>query len=331
MMLVTGATGHIGNVLVRKLLEQDHRVRALIWRGEDTLPLQGLDVEMIEGDVLEPASLKVALKGVKRVFHLAGLISIMPDVDSMLRRVNVEGTHNMLAAAREAGVERFVYTSSIHALQERPSGELIDEHVPFDAASIDGYGRSKAVASLAVQAAACTGLDAVIACPTGVLGPYDFRQSEIGAVLHDAARGKTMAFVEGAYDFADVRDVADGLRLAAEKGRTGETYILSGGRISVRYMLATVREVTGKAFTSIRIPFGLARLAAAIMPYYYRRSRSKPRFTSLSLGVLRSNSNISHAKATRELGYQPRTLYESIADAVSWLLEYRHPLPSLGR
>lgn len=327
MILVTGATGHIGNVLVRKLVSAGRRVRALIWKGEDTLPLQGLDVETLEGDLLEPESLAPAFEGVKQVFHLAGLISILPGADSLLQRVNVEGTRNMIAAAQQAGVERFVYTSSIHALEDRPAGVVIDEDVPFLLGGApDGYSRSKAEASLAVQEAVRNGLPAVIACPTGVVGPYDFRRSEIGSVLMDAALGKPMAFVEGAYDFADVRDVADGLMLAGERGRIGESYILSGSRISVRYMLATVREVTGRAFMCIKIPFGIARFAARFMPLYYRRTRSRPRFTRLSLDILRSNSHISHLKATRELGYQPRSLYESIADTVAWLLENRRLL-----
>jgi dihydroflavonol-4-reductase len=324
MILVTGATGHIGNVLVRKLLGAGRRVRALVWRGEDTLPLQGLDVELVDGDLLEPESLKVAFDGVTEVFHLAGLISILPGSDRLLQRVNVEGTRNVISAAQRADVDRFVYTSSIHALEDRPVGVVIDESVPFSlGGSSDGYGRTKAEASLAVQKAVRAGLPAVIACPTGVVGPYDFRHSEIGSVLMDAALGKPMAFVEGAYDFADVRDVADGLMLAAERGRVGESYILSGGRISVRYMLATVREVTGRAFTCIKIPFKVARFAARFMPFYYRWTRARPRFTRLSLEVLRSNSNISHLKATRELGYQPRSFYNSIADTVGWLLENR--------
>jgi dihydroflavonol-4-reductase len=327
MILVTGATGHIGNVLVRKLTERGERVRALIWRGEDTAPLQGLDVEFAEGDLLDLPSLEHALRGIKRVFHLAGLISILPGTDSIVQRVNVVGTRNMLAAAQRARVDRFVYTSSIHALEERSCSDVIDESARFDPVGAPGaYGRSKAEASLEVQQAARDGLDAVIVCPTGVLGPYDFRRSEIGSVLLDAALGKTMPFVEGAYDFADVRDVADGLILAEAKGMRGETYILSGSRISVRYMLATVREVTGKAFHCIKIPFGLARLAARMMPAYYRRTHERPRFTTVSLDVLRSNSNISHAKATRELGYQPRLLVESIADAVNWFLNNRRSI-----
>jgi dihydroflavonol-4-reductase len=322
MILVTGATGHIGNVLIRKLVEKGEKVRALIWRGEDTTPLQGLDVQPVEGDVLDPESLKAALKGVEKVFHLAGIISIMPGTNLLVRRVNLEGTRNMLAAARLAGVKRLVYTSSIHAIRRVPQGVLIDEQLPFDPDNPYGaYDRSKAEASLEVQKAVAAGLNAVIVCPTGVIGPYDFRGSEMGSVIRDAALGRTAPYVDGAYDFVDVRDVADGMILAEQKGRAGESYILSGQRISVRYLLETVREVTGRAFTRIKIPFHLAEFAARFTPTYYRWSKARPRFTPYSLEVLQSNSQISHGKATRELGYHPRTLYESIADTARWFLE----------
>lgn len=324
MILVTGATGHIGNVLVRKLIQKGEKVRALIWRGEDTTPIAGLEVERVVGDVLDPDSLKAALKGVEKVFHLAGIISIMPGEDSFVRRVNLDGTRNILAAARQAGVRRLVYTSSIHAIRRVPHGVLIDESLPFDLDNSYGaYDRSKAEASLEVQKAASEGLDAVIVCPTGVIGPYDYRRSEMGSVILDAALGKTSPYVDGAYDFVDVRDVADGMILAEEKGQKGESYILSGQRISVRYLLETVREVTGKAFTSVKIPLKLAEFAARFTPIYYRLSKAKPRFTPYSLEVLQSNSFISHAKATRELGYLPRTLYASIADTARWFFENR--------
>jgi dihydroflavonol-4-reductase len=322
MILVTGATGHIGNVLIRKLIQKGETVRALVWRGEDTTPIAGLDVEQVAGDVLDLDSLKAALKGVEKVFHLAGIISIMPGDDSFVRRVNVEGTRNMLAAAQWAGVRRLVYTSSIHAIRRAPHGVPIDESLPFDLDNPYGaYDRSKAEASLAVQKAAAEGLDVVIVCPTGVIGPYDYRRSEMGSVILDAAQGKTSPYVEGAYDFVDVRDVADGMILAEEKGRKGESYILSGQRITVRYLLETVREVTGKAFTRIKIPLRLAEFAARFTPTYYRWSKARPRFTPYSLEVLQSNSRISHTKATRDLGYHPRTLYESIADTAQWFLE----------
>jgi dihydroflavonol-4-reductase len=324
MNLVTGATGHIGNVLVRKLLEQGEKVRALIWRGEDTTPLRDLPVEQVVGDVLDPASLGAAMNGIENVYHLAGIISIMPGKSPFVWRVNVEGTRNVLEAAQRARVRRLVYTSSIHAIARAPHGVEMDESLGFDTNCPYGeYDRSKAAASLEVQNAAQADLDAVIVCPTGVIGPYDFRGSEMGEVIRGAAQAKPMFYVEGAYDFVDVRDVADGLISAARHGRRGESYILSGNKISVRYMLETVREVTGKAFARIKIPFSLAEFAAKFTPWYYQKTKAKPRFTPYSLEVLQSNANISHAKAMKELGYKPRPAIETIADTVRWFFENR--------
>jgi dihydroflavonol-4-reductase len=326
MWLVTGATGHIGNVLVRKLLEKGEKVRALIWRGEDIAPLHGLEVEIVEGDVLDMSSLSKAFHGARRVFHLAGVISIMPGTNHIVRNVNVQGTKNVLQAARESNIQKLVYTSSIHAIKRMEHG-IIDEALPYDVDNPYGeYDRSKAQATLEVQKAAQAGLEAVIVCPTGVIGPYDFRGSMMGDVIRTAAEHKPTLYVDGAYDFVDVRDVADGLIAASEKGKRGESYILSGQKISVRYLLETVREITGQKFFKMKIPFDLAKFAAKFTPHYYRATNSTPRFTPYSLEVLQSNSNISHAKATRELDYHPRTLYESITDTVRWFIEDRRKL-----
>ena len=320
MILVTGANGHIGNVVVRKLLKRGERVRAFLLRGESPAPLSGLPMEIVEGDVLDPSCLSKVFDGVRGVFHLAGLISIMPGVNPLLRRVNVEGTRNVLTAALRTGVEKLVYTSSIHAIQRVEKG-LIDERLPFDPANPYGeYDRSKAEATLEVTQAAERGLNAVVVCPTGVIGPYDYRGSMMGSVIRSAAEGRPTLYVDGAYDFVDVRDVANGLIAASEKGQPGESYILSGHRISVRYLLETVREITGGRFFQMKIPFDLARFIANFTPLYYRLAHATPRFTAYSLSVLHSNAEISHAKATHELGYRPRSVYQTIADTVRWFL-----------
>ncbi|MCS7011226.1 MAG: NAD-dependent epimerase/dehydratase family protein, partial [Anaerolineales bacterium] len=283
-----------------------------------------------EGDVLDPDSLRLALRGVAMVYHLAGLISILPGHQPLVWKVNVEGTRNLLEAARREGIRRLLYTSSIHAIRRAPHGVVIDESLGFDPNSPYGeYDRSKAAASLEVQNAAQTDLDAVIVCPTGVIGPYDFRGSEMGEVIRSAAEAKPMFYVEGAYDFVDVRDVAEGMIAAAEKGRRGESYILGGHKISVRYLLETVREVTGRAFACIKIPFTLARWIAKFAPWYYRRTKAKPRFTPYSLEVLRSNAEISHRKAECELGFRTRPMFETIADTVCWFLE-NQPMRSVA-
>jgi dihydroflavonol-4-reductase len=321
MWLVTGATGHVGNVLVRKLLERGEKVRALLLPGESRESIQGLNIEAFEGDVLNLDSVFESMQGIKGIFHLAGVISIMPGPNPFVHKVNVDGTKNILRAAMKKGIDKLIYTSSIHAIQ-RVENSMIDETLPYDMDNPYGaYDRSKAEATLEVLNAAHAGFDAVVVCPTGVIGPYDFRGSMMGAVIHDAAAAKPTLYVDGAYDFVDVRDVADGLIAAAENGERGESYILSGQKITVRYMLETVREITGKNFFQMKIPFDLAKFAALFTPMYYQLAKATPRFTPYSLEVLQSNSNISHAKATKELGYSPRSLYESIKDTVKWFLE----------
>lgn len=327
MILVTGATGHIGNVLIRQLLDKGEKVRALVWKGDDTTPIRDLQVDMVEGNVLDLPGLEPAFQGVDTVYHLAGIISIMPGLNQLVWDVNVQGTRNVLQCARQAGVRRLIYTSSIHAIARAPHGVLIDETLPFDMNNPYGvYDRSKAEASLEVQEACRAGLDAVIVCPTGVIGPYDFRRSEMGNVILDAARRKTTLYVDGAYDFVDVRDVADGLIKASQHGRRGESYILSGQKISVRYLLETVREVTGYAFPKIKVPFNLAELTSRFMPAYYDWRKIRPKFTPYSLEVLQSNSEISSAKAACELGFKARPIYASITDTVRWFLENYTPL-----
>ncbi len=321
MWLVTGATGHIGNVLVRKIIERGEKVRVLTLPGESVESISGLEVEAAQGDILNLDAVFESFRGIRGVFHLAGIISIMPGKNQFVRRVNVDGTKNILRAAKESRVEKLVYTSSIHAIKRVEDG-VINESLPFDPNNHYGeYDRTKAEATLEVQKAAHSGLEAVIACPTGAIGPYDFRGSLMGNIIRAAAEEKPTLYVDGSYDFVDVRDVADGLIAAAKHGKRGESYILSGQRMSVRYLLETVREITGGRFFQMKVPFNLAQFAALFMPMYYSLSHATPRFTPYSLEVLRSNANISHAKATRELGYQPRSLYESIRDTVMWFLE----------
>lgn len=322
MVVVTGATGHIGNVLVRQLLSQGEKVRVIIPPAEDVKPLDGLPVDMVEGDVRDINSLIPALEGIKIVYHLAGIISIVPGKSNLLYQVNVVGTQNIVAACLKTGVKRLVYTSSIHAIEEPPYGTIIDETLPCNPEKVPkGYGRSKAQASLAVLKGVEQGLNAVIMCPTGVIGPYDYKISEMGQLIIDFINGNLKAYIDGAYDFVDVRDAASGIILAGEKGRNGECYILSGEQITVYKLLLLLQELTGVKAPSLKVPIWLARIAAKVTPIYYRLTRTKPRFTSYSIDVLCSNSMISSEKARRELGFATRSVRESIADAILWFKE----------
>jgi dihydroflavonol-4-reductase len=312
--LITGATGHIGNVLTRQMLERGQSPRLLVRPGKTPLALQGLEVEIVPGDLLDSDSLRRAMQGVDVVYHLAARISLASGPDPETERVNLEGTRNVLAAACAAGVRRLVYASSIYALRVPHTG-LVDESLPFDPSHARGaYDRSKAAASLEVQNAAAHGLDAVIVCPTAVAGPYDFQVSEAGrGILYNLSPGLKF-YVDGAYDFVDVRDVARGLEQAAEKGRRGETYILGGDRLTVRAVSEYIWQAAGGWHTGLRLPDWVADLAADVLPVLV----DDPIVTPYSLAALRSNSHISHEKAARELAFRPRPARRAILDAVRW-------------
>jgi dihydroflavonol-4-reductase len=317
MQLVTGATGHIGNVLVRQMLDRGERVRALVRPGKTPLALQGLDVEIFPGDILDLDSLVRAMRGADVVYHLAAKISLASGPDPVTERVNLEGTRNVLAAVRAAGMRRLVYASSIYALHV-PEAGVVDESLLFDPAQARGaYDRSKAAASLEVKNAAAAGLEAVIVCPTAVAGPYDFQVSEAGrGILYNMPPGVKF-YVDGAYDFVDVRDVAHGLALAAEKGHSGETYILGGGRLTVREVAECIWEAVGGWHVGFWLPDWMADLAAGFLPLLV----DDPLVTPYSLAAVRSNSHISHEKAMRELGFCPRPARQAILDAVGWWQE----------
>ena len=322
--LITGAAGHLGNVLARELIKRGEQVRVLILPGENTSALDGLPMERIEGNILDSDSLVRACEGVSTVFHLAGLVSLLDEHAAILTKVNVVGTQNMLAAARMQGVRKFVYTSSIHALTRPPEGCPVDEHLPFDPLNPAGaYDRTKAAASLAVLAAAGDGMDTVIVCPTGVIGPYDYRRSEMGEMVLNWMHLSAAWLVRGAFDFVDVRDVANGHILARDQGSSGGTYILGGERILVGRLCALVKTAVGRKLTTVEIPHRLALFAARLAEWYYRITRTRPRFTRYSIETLLSNSAISSQKAAVELGYHPRSLAVSIADTVAWWNEYR--------
>jgi len=304
---------------VRELLDQQQQIKAVIPPSEDITPLKGLDIELVEGDVRDLPSLVRAFQGAEAVFHLAGIISILPGKKKLLEAVNVEGTRNVIAACFQSGVKRLVYTSSIHAIREAPHGTVITETQPYDPESVIGdYARSKARATLEVMAAVRRGLDAVIVCPTGVIGPYDFRMSEMGHLIRDYLQRKMKACVEGAYDFVDVRDVARGIILAWKEGRRGEGYILSGERITIRDLYSLLEKSSGIKAPRLEVSCRLARLFGVMATPYYALTKTKPLFTAYSIDVLASNSLVSSAKARQELGYAPRSLKESIADCVVW-------------
>lgn len=320
--MVTGASGHLGATLVRRLLERGDRVRALVHR--QARALAGLDVETVRGDVLDLESLRVACAGVEVVYHLAGVVSIRGDIGGRVAAVNVEGTDHVARAALECGVRRMVHCSSVHAFDLRAGEGPLTENaprVPAGSRRHPAYDRSKAEGERRVRAAVSRGLDAVIVHPTGAIGPYDFEPSHMGQFFLRLHRGALPALVRGGFDFVDVRDVAEGLRAAAERGGTGESYLLGGRFCHMAELAALAAAVTGHRHARPTLPIWVARLGVPLLRWAATATHTEPLYTAESLGVLRMGRPVDHSKAERELGFTPRPTAESVADIYEWFAE----------
>jgi dihydroflavonol-4-reductase len=332
--VVTGATGHLGNVLVRHLRAQNIPVKAVVRPDSPQTSLEGVECERVNGDVREPDSLRRAFEGADVVFHLAGLISITAGQQARLQQTNVEGTRNVVEACVAAKVRRLVYYSSVHALTEPPGGGTLDENAGFDPALAYGpYGKSKAAASRLVQDAARAGqIDAVLVLPVGCLGPFDFQQSEAGQLVGLTGSRRAPIIIAGGYDWVDVRDVAIGALLAAEKARTGEAYLLSSGPLSNVELCAVVAKAAGVRAPLYALPLWLARVLSYGGLAWERVTGRRALLTPYAVHTIAKDFAISNEKAKRELSFSPRPLEETLRDAWTWLSTDPHsPLKSRQR
>lgn len=317
LTVVTGASGHIGNNLVRALLAQGRRLRVVV--RDDQRAIEGLEAERVRADLREPESLRRAFTGAEVVYHLAGRISITGDEGGLVHQTNVLGTRNVVEAAMACGVRRLVHFSSIHALSQAPVDEALDEtRPPVRGNGCPAYDRSKAGGEEEVQRGVERGLDAVIVNPTSVLGPHDYKPSAMGEVLVGLARRRFVALVAGGFDWVDVRDVVGGAMAAEERGKRGERYLLSGHWHPVVEIARLVEEVTGVKAPCFAAPFWLAHLGVPFVTLCSKLTRTRALYTRESLHALAGNHQISHAKATRDLAYAPRPLRETVEDFFRW-------------
>jgi dihydroflavonol-4-reductase len=313
--VVTGASGHIGANLTRALLVRGRPVRALV--HHDRRALEGLDVETVRADVLDPDSLDRAFAGADVVYHLAAVIALR-DATKM-KAVNTIGTRNVVDACVRAGVRRLVHFSSIHAVSYSPNQDSVDESCPLiDPRDCSNYNQSKAGAEGQLRAVDVRGLDYVILRPTAVVGPHDYQPSFVGEMLIRLARGSLPALVAGGFDWVDVRDVVDGAAKAADVAPAGSDYLLSGHWASLVEIAELVDSVAHKGVPRFVCPLWLAGLAAPVAVALDQIANRRPLFTPFSIDTFRTSQRVRHDKATRDLGYDPRPLKESIADALAF-------------
>jgi dihydroflavonol-4-reductase len=318
--LVTGAAGHIGFTLVRCLLEQGRRVRALVRR--DCRRLEDLGVEIVQADIRDETSLRPAFRDVDVVYHLASHISIRTDEWPVLHATNVEGVRNVVRLCKEYGVRRLVHFSSLEAFEPAPLSSPVDETRALLADDFFlPYPRSKAAGHRVILEALNDGLDAVIICPGGVLGPNDYTFRAGNAFLLQLANRELPSLVVGGYDWVDVRDVVEGTIQAEQRAVSGAVYILSNRWASTQALALMMRDAGGIPVPPFCVPLWFAYLLIPPMNVLAYLQQKPSLVTRAALYALSSNRNISHQRATHDLGYQPRPLQATVADSLAWFRE----------
>lgn len=323
--IVTGANGHLGRTVVSQLLRQGQRVRALVLPGEKSPALEAANVEIVRGDVRDAATLEPLFANCEHfeviVIHAAAVIDISSKVSTKAYEVNVLGTKNVVCAALEHNVSRFIHVSSVHAIPEAPNKRQIAETNFFSPDFVDGcYAKTKAEATQYVMdCVADFDLPAIILHPSGIIGPGDANTNNTVAAVRSYYHGKISACPRGGYDLVDVRDVASAVISAIDNGRIGEAYILSGSHYEFRDIFAMVREITGKRKKCTIIPMWMAKMAAPFAEWWALMKKQKPLITRYSMQTLTSNDNFTHEKASRELNYWPRDFYFTLKDTIDSL------------
>jgi dihydroflavonol-4-reductase len=318
--LVTGATGFVGSAIVRLLLERGDAVRVLARRNSDRRNLTGLDVEIAEGDLCEPATLAPALKGCSGLFHAAADYRLWTRSPQLMLKANVEGTRSILKCAAEAGVSRIVYTSSVATLGIVKGGSG-DERTPVSYGDMVGiYKQSKFLAEETAQELIDQeGVPAVIVNPSTPIGPRDIKPTPTGRMIVEAASGRMPAYVDTGLNLAHVDDVAKGHLLAFDKGVVGEKYILGGENMELSSILARIARITGQKPPTVKIPHNLILPLGYIAEAWTRISGGTEPFVTVDgIKMAKKKMFFSSAKAQTELGYKSRPAENALIDAISW-------------
>jgi len=312
--LVTGASGFIGWHVARVLIERGYRVRALLRPGSR---VDGLEVEPFPGDLRDAESVARAASGCELAFHVAADYRLWARDPREMYRSNVDGTRNLLQAARQAGVERVVYTSTVGCIAM--GNHIGDENTPVTLADMHGdYKRSKFLAEQVALEFAHAGLPVVIVNPTAPVGDHDVKPTPTGKIVLDFLKGHMPAFIDTGLNLVDVRDVAEGHWLACERGKPGDRYILGAENLTLAQILQMLAHLTNRKAPTIRLPYAVALCAGACSTAWANLTGIAPRVPLAAVRMAREKMWVTHEKATRDLGFAPGPAKEALARAVEW-------------
>ena len=319
---VTGSTGFIGSAVVRALLKEGHEVVAFVEPGVDAAALDGLDVHTVEGDLRDPQAVRKAMTGCRSVYHVAALYRFFSRDPASFYDVNVGGSRAVMSAAREEGVDKVVYTSTVGTLgldHDRPATEL---DYPDITHLFGSYKRSKYVAEHEVLRAAAEGLPVSMILPTYPLGPGDRAPTPSGRLIMDFLNGRVPGFVDTVLNVVHVDDVALAHLLARAKGRQGRSYIAGGENYSLERLLTELAELTGRKAPTLRVPKSVSLAAAwASEIVEGKLLRRTPHVPLEGARMSTTRMAFDDARARTELGYAPRPAREAIAESAAWYLD----------
>ena len=323
MNLVTGATGFVGSHVVSKLLKRGEEVRVLTRRASSMKNLEGLDIDVASGDLTDRKSLIAAMKGVRRLYHVAADYRLWAYDTSALYLNNVVGTRNVLEAAKLAGVQRIVYTSTVGALGHTHNGHGADEETPVSLHDMIGhYKRSKFLAEAEVTAAAKAGLPVVIVNPSTPVGSKDVKPTPTGQVIVDFLNGDMPAYVDTGLNLIDVEDVAEGHLLAMEKGELGQRYILGHKNLTLKEILEILSKISGRPAPKVRLSHGFALCVAAAYTLTSYVTRQPPRVSLESARMSKRKMFFNSEKAIHKLGLPQGSIEEALSKAVFWFRQH---------
>jgi len=316
--LVTGAAGFLGSHVTRQLVARGEEVRVLIRASSSNRAISDLPLEYVTGDLRDPASLARAMKGVRRVFHVAADYRLWAKRSQDIYDSNVGGTKNLLAAAKAAGVAQLIYTSTVATIAvdrlELPN-EFTDSKLEE---MIGHYKRSKWMAEQEALKAAKEGLPVVVAMPTTPVGPWDWKPTPTGKIILDFLNGKMPGYVETGLNFVGVEECAAGHLLVAERGKVGERYLLGAENLTLKEMLDTLAKITSLPAPGMKIPHGVALGVAYVESTLSRLVGREPQIPVEGVKIAQHRMFVDCSRAQKELGFQPGSVAAALERAVRW-------------